>query len=444
MRRWGLVAAGSFFLGAIGPAGAATDCAIAPQSLRFEDRSPCPHRLAGSPPVDLVLGGEIRQRYEYTHNPTFGDDPQDEAGVWLQRFTAHADLSIGRHVRVFAQLFSANEIGREGGPSPVDEDRLAVQNAFVDIRAPGLSSIRLGRQEIRFGSGRIVDFREGPNVRRTFDAARLFLETAIGTVEGFAARPVESLPGSFDNTPADSEGFWGASLALADGLLPAGRADVYLIRSRDAAATYVQGTGEERRTSFGLRLFGTRDAWDWNWEGLYQIGDFAGADIRAWTVATESGFTLQEAPWAPRLGLSANIASGDDDPGDGTLGTFNPLYPRGNYFSEAAVLGPRNFFNIRPSVSVSPLPGLSLGTDVNLFWRLEKADAVYGPPGQIVRAGGDGHYVGTAWSTHALYEVSARLSLGVVYTHFRPGRVIETTGAAETLDFVEASVQFRF
>lgn len=62
----------------------------------------------------------------------------------------------------------------------------------------------------------------------------------------------------------------------------------------------------------------------------------------SWTLASQTGFTFASLPWQPRIALSTNIASGDTDPDDADLGTFNPLYPRGNYFSEDAVLGPRN------------------------------------------------------------------------------------------------------
>lgn len=76
----------------------------------------------------------------------------------------------------FGQLTSALETGRAEGPSPVDEDELAWQNAFFDLSSSEwngrTATARLGRQEIVFGSGRIVDVREGPNVRRTFDGGR--------------------------------------------------------------------------------------------------------------------------------------------------------------------------------------------------------------------------------------------------------------------------------
>ncbi|MCR9255296.1 MAG: alginate export family protein [Alphaproteobacteria bacterium] len=427
------------------PAHALFDCPVEPVLSRYDDRKACPVVGADDGTLRLTLGGEIRQRYEYTHNPGFGDDPQDEAGVWLQRYTAHADLGLGDHLRIFGQLSSANEIGRKAGPSPVDEDRLAVQNLFVELRdLGGIAGLRAGRQEMRLGSGRLIDMREGPNVRRTFDAVRFGVDSALGVVTGLAARPVVPLPGSFDNTPSDDERLFGAYATAREGVLPLGQADFYVLRYVDEGARYFQGRGEERRTSVGLRAFGAAGNWDWNWEGVYQVGDFDGGDIRAWTFASDTGYRFRTLAWAPRLGVSANIASGDSDPSDNRLETFNPMFPRGNYFSEAAVLGPRNFYNVRPSVSTAPLPGVSVGTDVNVFWRLEEADAVYGPPGQIVRSGGDGRHVGTAWSVNAAYEMSPRAAFSIVFTHFFPGKVIQSTGPDEAITFVEATFQFRF
>ena len=52
----------------------------------------------------LSLGGEVRERYEYTHNPLWGEDPQDKHGVFLQRYILHSDLHVGPHLRLFGYL----------------------------------------------------------------------------------------------------------------------------------------------------------------------------------------------------------------------------------------------------------------------------------------------------------------------------------------------------
>ncbi len=38
--------------------------------------------------------------------------------------------------------------------------------------------------------------------------------------------------------------------------------------------------------------------------------------------------------WTPRLGLSIDVASGDRNPHDNKLETFNPLFPNGNYVAD--------------------------------------------------------------------------------------------------------------
>lgn len=400
--------------------------------------------------VSLSLGGDIRQRYEYTHDPGFGADPQDESGVWLQRYILHGDLELGPTFRVFGQLFSALESGREGGPSPVDENELALQNAFLDVRLPllaqGQLTLRGGRQELDYGSGRLVDAREGPNVRRTFDAGRLIVDLPDWRIDALAARPRAVERGRFDDEADDDQALWGLYAIGGQALLPLGNLDLYYLGFRDREGSFQQGTEEERRHSVGLRLWGERGGWDWNWEGVYQFGSFGSGDIRAWTLASQTGYTWRDRPWQPRLALSANVASGDDDPDDADLGTFNALFPRGNYFSEAAVLGPRNFFNLHGFLTVVPLEDLALTGDFNAFWRLETEDGVYGPSGQLIRAasGSDERFVGSALSLTAEYAVSHRLDLTAIYTRFFTGDFIEATGASEDIDFLELTARFRF
>lgn len=59
----------------------------------------------------------------------------------------------------------------------MDENRLDLENAFVEFIGDGRNGarpdVRYGIQELRLGSARLVDVREGPNVRRTFQGTRL-------------------------------------------------------------------------------------------------------------------------------------------------------------------------------------------------------------------------------------------------------------------------------
>ena len=448
-------------------AAAGTDqrCNAEPAKLRYDDSLECASEsstrrgLAGAfshfplnegSNASVRFGGEVRQRYEYTHDPSFGGDPKDDGGVWLQRYTLHTDLRLGPRFRFFGQLSSALETGREGGPSPVDENELTLQNAFADLSLALTEesdlTLRVGRQELQYGSGRLVDVREGPNVRRTFDAARVMLELPDWRIDALAARPQVSQPGVFDDEESDQHSLWGVYAVGGGKLVPFGQLDLYYLGFRDEAGSFVQGTANERRDSLGARLWGSESGWDWNWEAIYQFGSFGRGDLSAWTLASETGFTFAGSMWRPRIALSANIASGDDDSTDQHLGTFNPLYPRGNYFSEAAVVGPRNFFNLHPFVTIRPDEAWSVTADVNFFWRLETEDGVYAPSGQLIREpnGSKKRFVGSTVSLTSAHELVSNLTFTAIYTHFFAGEFIRETGPSEDIDFLEFTVHLKF
>ena len=396
------------------------------------------------------FGGEIRERYDHINNPNFGADPDDPHGAWLQRFAAHADLRWHDSLRAFVELQSVLENGRARGPSPTDENQLAVQNAFVEARLPATPGadvrLRLGRQELQLGSARLVSVRDGPNVRRTFDGVRVLAHLASWNLNAIVVRPREDEPGAFDDSTSDSQALWGLYATRSLGAQAASALDVYYLGYRNDDATYDQGTAEEKRHTIGTRFFGSRGPWRWNVEPMVQFGEFGGADLRGWTIASETSYTWSGRAWSPRLTLSANIASGDRDPLDPDLQTFNPLYPRGNYFSEDATLWPQNFYNGHLFLTVHPTSTWALTADYDFFWRMSDDDGVYGPNGSLVRSGqgSDERLVATTLSITSEWSVSRNLSFTAIYTHSSPRAFLEQTGPADAIEFMELTARYRF
>lgn len=93
----------------------------------------------------------------------------------------------------------------------------------------------------------------------------------------------------------------------------------------------------------------TNNGYDWDLEAMAQTGTLGSKDIQAWGGGSRLGYTWQSIPWAPRLGLQLDVASGDRHRGDGKLGTFNPLFPNGYYFSLAGYTGYSNLIHVKPS-----------------------------------------------------------------------------------------------
>jgi hypothetical protein len=116
----------------------------------------------------LTLGGELRERVELVRNPDFGLEKREDH-VLLHRATLHADLRASETARVFVQLGAFGYTGREDKREPFDLNRLDLVQGFLDVSVPiggDRATLRAGRQEISFGSSRLVGVREGPNVRR--------------------------------------------------------------------------------------------------------------------------------------------------------------------------------------------------------------------------------------------------------------------------------------
>jgi len=404
------------------------------------------HLGLGAPDRFLSFGGELRTRVEHVRRPDFGLDLAEDQ-VFLQRALLHADLRLGAEARAFVQLGAHFAGGREQGDGPTDENRLDLQQAFVDLSADaagGRATLRAGRQELSLGSSRLVSVRESPNVRRAFDGARGMWRRGAAGVDAVYLRPVAPGRGAFDDAASDAEELYGLYATLpmrASG--PIG-ADLYYLGYRRERARFARGTGTENRHSFGIRLFGERRGADWDVEAVYQIGSFGAADIAAWTIATDVGHMFEGVPWRPRLGLKVDVASGDGDPGDGRLGTFNALYPKLPYFTEAGLVAPANVVDVHPTVEVAPTPKLILSAGANPLWRHRRADAFYAPPLAPVAAlaGGD-RYVGTQAEVSAEWRPSRHVEVKAWYVRFFAGDAVERIGGGD-VRFVAGSVAFKF
>jgi len=305
------------------------------------------------------FGGSYRARLNNYDHDRFGLAGTPDGHLLLHRMLLHGDLHVNEHLRTFVEVGSHFTDGHSLNPGPFDEDSADITQAFADIKLKN-TQIRLGRQEMKLGSTRLVGVRDGPNVRRTFDGLRFTVPMQEVGLQLLALQEVAVEEDGFDNQANEDENLWGAYAAFDVDIT---QAEIYYFGLYRGQASYTQGTANETRHTIGTRLFGTRHAWDWNVELAYQLGEFGSSDIRAWTAASLTGYMLKETKWSPRLALSANIASGDDDPTDHRLNTFNPLYPNLTYFEEAAILAPQNFFNIEPEITLHPHEKLSVSLD---------------------------------------------------------------------------------
>lgn len=420
-------------------------CAAAARAQQAPSEVPLP---AGAPSAwTWVFGGEARMRYEAFENDVWGGGVEPDHDYTWWRATPYVEVHRDASFRALAQLIVAFEDGDEAGISPVDEDRGDVLQAFVEAGPPDIvgaltPQLWLGRRVLAYGSERLISTRLGPNVPRAFDVVGLTLAAKRRTVDLFWSRPVTVEDGAFDDTADESRSLWSAyatwDVAERVGL------DLYGIGYTDELASYEQGSGRERRRTFGLRSFGYQDTWDWNVEVFGQIGSFAGGDVRAWSVATDVGCALDFASRGTRLGLRANAISGDSDPADEDLGTFQAMFPKGKYFGEIGLIGPANLLNVHPSLEVPLSPQWTATLAAVLYWRESTGDGVYGVAGQLLEpgAGSDERYIGTQIDVGVEYAPRSWFGASVGLSALFPGAFLDDRGFDEPVLFAGFELRF--
>ena len=193
--------------------------------------------------------------------------------------------------------------------------------------------------------------------------------------------------------------------------------DLYYQGLSNPHAAFNQGAGREEAHTVGTRLFSSLGHWDVNDEAIYQFGQCGSGAVNAWSVAIDHGFTLKNLWSRSRLGLRAAIATGDSNPNDADLQTFNPLFVRGNYFSEAGLLSPQNFIDLFPSLRIKPGSKLTAELGLDIHWRENLGDGIYQPGGSVIFRGnldfarfvGNELVLGMAWQLKRQYLVFRRL-----------------------------------
>lgn len=399
-------------------------------------------------PVYLSVGGELRERMEYysPFNFGFGGSPPD--AYVLHRALLQADLHATEYFRAFLQIGSYFAISKNN-PAPPYEDRIDLQQAFVDFRLPivpaddPMPTIRFGRQEIGLGSQRIVAIRDAPNVRFNFDGFRLIASFGNVSIDGLAMHPVRQNVGAFDNPSNWDQSLWGlySTVLFKPGL----GLDLYYLGFENGRAAFAGSTGNETRQSIGARFFGAARSFDWDWEALWQFGSFAGRQIRAWTVSSNSGYTFTGISWTPRIGLKADIASGDETPGGSTVGTFNALFPKLAYFNQAALLAPANIIDVQPSLTLRPGRDLTMTVGWDFLWRQTTQDAVYVAPFTAVpgTAGRGSAFIGHQVAIDFAWQLERHVLLEASYVHFTAGDTLRSAGA-NNVDFLMFAATYKF
>jgi hypothetical protein len=395
------------------------------------------------------FGGEVRYQYFYFKNQDWGEAPQDQDGFILSRYLGHVDFHVGKHFRTFVQLQSSMASGLVETPSPVDQNPLDLHQAFLEYATQFNNkqniTVRVGRQELSYGSQRLVAVREAPNNRQSFDAAKVIYGHKNSKFDFFYAHYVPAKSNIFDDAFSDATQFWGAYGVFTK--VPfIKNFDLYYLGIHKKAAVYDDGKGIETRHSVGARVWETTPAWQYDVEGLYQFGDLEVSNISAWTLSANVSYTLYQHKLKPQIGLKTEVISGDKNNADGRLNTFNPLFPKGAYFGLAALIGPYNLIDAHPYIQFNLTKKLVFAADYDLFYRMDRNDGLYAVNGKLLYAGkaGNSKAIGRQLGGALEFTANKYLFFRQELTWFDTGNYLKEAGPGKDILMAGTTVTFKF
>jgi hypothetical protein len=317
--------------------------------------------------------------------------------------------------------------------------------------------LRIGRQEMKYGKGWLVDDIAAAIIGRSWDAIRLTYRNDQFTLDGWWSKLAERSPLEEDGD-IDFYGLYGTYTAS-----PALHLSAYWMLVRDARAVHDTQYGligeaveyllglDQYDTGYlhtvGLRVVGAKGPWDYDLELAYQFGNAdpagslfnpftygdTGARYGAWAGDVEVGYR-PELPWKPRLFIGGAYFEGEDNRAL-TLGewllmgfhrpeaslSFNRLFPGRPY---SLILGITqelsNFWQARAGATVQPFEKVSVGARLAYMAVNEPFDVPVLPFLTFVTRQADKEI---GWNTFAWvrYDYSADLSLTVVWEHLFTG-----------------------
>ena len=387
-------------------------------------------------------GGEFRYRYmnEINRLRPLGETRRNTYDLF--RNTVHAQVKYD-WITGFVEGIDAVSFNEDLPPVPIDENRSDLQRYYLDIDlfevedVNGHLHFKVGRQYLIYGKERLVSNLGWANTFRNFEGFKMYYADDDFSVDVFAVQPVNGAasPRQYHPYSRDirdsSQWFAGVytTLKTVPGLDNVDL-DLYWLHRQESERALNRHDGN--RHTFGLRIYGGQPIADgaaklgWDVEGAYQVGkdDFLsggrGQDVRAGFVATDLGVTLTEVPWSPTFKFVFHYGTGDDDPTDGVIHTFDTLFPLGHaYWGIIDQFNGSNLFDFSPQIVVKPTDNVNVVLAYHHFEKAEAADFIYNianaPLGNLITPSSN---IGDEFDVVATVKVSDNFNIQPGYSYF--------------------------
>lgn len=399
---------------------------------------------AAAEPSKFTFNGQIRARGESTNIESYATPGKRRAlDTTNLRVRLGALIDAGQGVKGFIQLQDSRNWGSEASVAANSANTDLHQGYFdaLDLMAQPLD-LRVGRMELQYGDQRLVSPLDWSNVGRAWDGARLRWRGANHTIDLFETVVKEV------NIARRNGHFWGLYANCKE--VPRHEFDFYILGrdQRDNSFTNEHGRkGHLSDRTLGARVKGVQGSFDYTGEGDWQFGRKAGQQVRAWAMAATGGYTFDHS-LKPRFGLEYDFASGDSNPSDNKIQTFDPLYPfQHNYQGFQDIFAWKNGHDFKAQVSFDPKADWKIQADFHHFRLHHSFDSWYDAAGtQIARSatGAAGRNIGNEIDLHIRGKFRDTIAIWLGYSRFFASSFVRATTGREDRDWGFFQAAFNF
>lgn len=356
-------------------------------------------------------------------------------------------------MRLYFQGQDAHIVGEDEtklAPLPPYHDDFDLRQAYVefgDIESKAFG-FRLGRQELAFGSERLLGNANWLNTPRSFDGFRATYRGNGYRIDGFAACMDRIINGQFNECLSGSNIYGGYSAFSK--LIPKTSIEPYFFWRRQSGLRSEAGPlGIMNEATIGFRWDVKPAAgFDYDIEMDRQAGSLGSDSISAWAGHWLAGYTVSQSKYKPRPFVEFDYASGDANSSDGTRGTFDQIYPSGHdLYALTDQVGYKNIELVRGGFEFKPATKWKLTTKYGAYWLANTHDAFYSGPGVAVAksaAGTAGRYVGDELAFIAAYTYNKHTVVSAGLGHFFTGTFLNNTtpGHGYTYPYLQLTYGF--
>jgi hypothetical protein len=399
-------------------------------------------------PSWLRLAGEYRVRAEGYEGGSYTAD--NNQGYLLSRFQLNMDVRFS-WFRIFAQTEDARVLGNDAVPAAFPyQDTFDLRQAFIELGNVEKDhfAVRAGRQELIFGDQRILGSANWLNTPRSFDAVRAVLNYGNVRVDAFSAAVVNPVDGAFDHSKAGNNlhGLYGTITHV----LPGATIEPYFLWHLGAGFKNEEGLAARRSTkTVALRIARKpQDKLDYEAHLLRQYGSIGSDSVSAYAMNFDLGYTWSKARLHPRIYADYAYASGDKNPLDGRINTFDQIYPSNHgLYGIVDLFGWQNLRDMKFGAELKPTKRLIVSTVFHNLSLANSRDALYNGVGNaVVRnpAGADGSHIGTEWEGTGAFPFTRYLTSGIGHGHLFPGNFVRkaTKGSSYNISYLFLTYAF--